>query len=290
MQTIRWFQMQPNTHVGLNTARPDSLRDDILRSLNTLGREYKVSFSDALLYMKADNWPADTPSAKADGVQQFQAQDFRVFAFIDNEPENLQGVAAIDPLQEILLLHADSIFQSKRASLPLRAIGGSDYDLTSLISKESLSQHSHFVWRGITDRDRLKQFLQSDVHWAEYEVQVNLMQPGPILGPVPATAQAARFGQIGQIALDDALSAVWRKGKGVKLNLTIGGSLLDHVLHRVDSYCFDGRIFGSQGISIALVPTVFVFCLAPIRGRSLSAPLIFWLRLSLMLRSGPGNC
>ncbi|HVF08430.1 MAG TPA: hypothetical protein VNC60_07635 [Actinomycetota bacterium] len=34
---IRWFQMQPGTHVALNTGRAESLREVTLRSLNAIG-------------------------------------------------------------------------------------------------------------------------------------------------------------------------------------------------------------------------------------------------------------
>lgn len=34
MEVIRWFQMQPNTFVALNTGRPEALRSATLRSLN----------------------------------------------------------------------------------------------------------------------------------------------------------------------------------------------------------------------------------------------------------------
>ena len=34
LEVIRWFQLQPATFVGLNTGRPEQLRDETLRSLN----------------------------------------------------------------------------------------------------------------------------------------------------------------------------------------------------------------------------------------------------------------
>ena len=42
LEVVRWYQLQPNTFVGLNTGRPEALRQDTLRSLNELGKEYKV--------------------------------------------------------------------------------------------------------------------------------------------------------------------------------------------------------------------------------------------------------
>ena len=146
LEVIRWFQMQPNTYVGLNTARPERIRDDTLHSLNRLGEAYKVNFSQDLLFMMPNDWSQSAPRAKALGVEQFRQAGFHVFAFVDNEPDNLAGVSEVDPAHEILLLHADTIFHSKRTKLPVRAVAGFEYDLTELIPQRSLPQHIHFVW------------------------------------------------------------------------------------------------------------------------------------------------
>ncbi len=71
MEVIRWFQMQPNTSVGLNTGRPEHLRADTLRSLNALGEEYKVSFSNDLLYMNPHGWEKNVCASKAEGIRDF---------------------------------------------------------------------------------------------------------------------------------------------------------------------------------------------------------------------------
>lgn len=38
LDVVRWFQKQPNTFVGLNTGRPESLRTNTLKTLNAWGR------------------------------------------------------------------------------------------------------------------------------------------------------------------------------------------------------------------------------------------------------------
>ena len=47
---IRWFQLQPGTHVALNTGRGDHMRDATLESLNTVGAAYRVRFEPELLF------------------------------------------------------------------------------------------------------------------------------------------------------------------------------------------------------------------------------------------------
>ena len=241
LETIRWFQMQPNTVVGLNTARPESLRRDTLRSLNKLGQAYKVTFEDALLYMKPDDWPTDSPAAKVEGIRTFQAQGYRVFAFIDNEPENIQAVAEYDVDDAMLLLHADTIFRSKKTQLTARVVGGKDYDLTELISKETLPQHIQFVWHGINDIANLGQFLRSDVHWGEFRAQSELLNSMYYLQTQAANQTAPRGDTAWLATLDDTLTRVRSRGKGIKINLDVDNQVLETVLERVDRYRFSGE-------------------------------------------------
>ena len=63
----------------------------------------------------------------------FRDKGFRVFAFIDNEPENLRSVEKVNTNKEILLLHANTIYKSNKDMLPIKAISGSSYDVNDLI-------------------------------------------------------------------------------------------------------------------------------------------------------------
>jgi hypothetical protein len=239
LEVIRWFQMQPNTAVGLNTGRPEAIRKDTLRSLNKLGQEYKVHFSNDLLYMRASNDQA-TPEAKVLGVKYFQQAGYRVFAFIDNEPDNLEAISKIDPEREILLLHADTIFQSKRVRLPGHTISGNEYDLTELISKEALPQHIHFVWQGLNDAINLGQFLASNVYWGELDIRMS-----PTTGcDLILRQDSFRMVPLQQdetwLTLDDALDRLRYRDKGVLLDLKAGGQVIDRVLNLVVTYGFNG--------------------------------------------------
>ncbi len=226
LEVIRWFQMQPDAYVGLNTARPDSLRNDTLRSLNKLGQEYKVSFTDELLYMRPADWAGEVSEAKVAGIRYFQQQGYRIFAFVDNEPDNLYAVSQADPEQEILLLHADTIFKSQRAKLPTRIVGGNIYDLTELIPRKELPQHIQFVWRGLNYVDNLAQFLVSDVHWGELAIWLNAVSEELVsLYFVGEPFQALDFQEI--------LTHIRRRGKGIKLDLRVGGQLVESGIEQV---------------------------------------------------------
>lgn len=120
MEIIHWLKQQPDIEIGLNTGRPEIIREDTLKCLNTLASEYEFSFADDLLYMNPGDWEEQVVYHKVAGIQYFQRRGYRVVAFIDNEPANLAAVAAYD--EAILLLHADTLYESDDRSLPQHSI------------------------------------------------------------------------------------------------------------------------------------------------------------------------
>ncbi len=246
LEVIRWFQLRPDTYVGLNTARPESLRHETVRSLNNLGREYKVDFAAQLLYMRPDDWAEPTPQAKAAGIRYFQQLGYRVFAFVDNEPVNLEAVAAIDPQQEILLLHADTIFESKRTQLPAHTVGGNQYDLTALISAADLPRHIHFVWSGLNDRSNLAMFLASDVHWGELSLWLDSLSD-EFISLFGFFAEAA----FQKLEFNETLARLRIQEKGVRLDLKAGSRLIDRVLELVELCDFrDANLWFNGSIEV----------------------------------------
>ncbi len=139
LDVVRWFQEQPNTYVGLNTGRPESLRKNTLNTLNSWGKQHDIVFLDELLYMRSSNHIENIVCAKVAGIDYFRQIGYRIIAFFDNEPENLKAVGEADLHDEILLLHADTIFKSDINSLPQRVVKGSVYDFTKLSTERRMS-------------------------------------------------------------------------------------------------------------------------------------------------------
>lgn len=167
LDVIRWFQLQPNTHVGLNTSRAESLREETLCSLNKLGREYRVHFSSDLMFMREATGHRDIAAAKIAGIQHFRDTGYRPFAMVDNQPQNLEAVATCDPDGDILLLHAGTLFQNRLEHIPATAVHGNVYDLTELIPSKSLPRHIQFVWQGVNNEAIFSEFLRSNIRWAD---------------------------------------------------------------------------------------------------------------------------
>ncbi len=238
LEVIRWFQLQPNTTIALNTGRPESLRTDTLRSLNKLGKEYKVLFSDELLHMNPHGWGEEVENTKVAGILHFQDAGYRIIGFVDNEPDNLKAVSQIDSQKEILLLHANTIFESKRSGLSLNMVKGKEYDLTELIPENALPQHIQFVWHGINDEGNLRQFLSSDISWGECDVRLdptgkNLILRHDSFVKTPFTLEEEWY------EFDSFLRCLLQTGKSIKLDLKAGGILIDKVQMFIDVHQFN---------------------------------------------------
>ncbi len=236
MEVIRWFQLQPRTSVGLNTGRPSRIREDTLRSLNELGKEYRVTFSEQMLFMNPGAWEEDVENSKAKGVRQFETQGYRVVAMIDNEPDNLTAVADADETGEILLLHADTVFESKRAALPAGTAGGTEYDLTELITEKDLPQRVQFVWHGLNDEANIRQFLASDIHWAEFDVR--RAPDGTLILRHDSFEKTPLMEDEEFILIGDMLTRLEKFDRCVKLDLKEGGEVIDRILDLVSERRF----------------------------------------------------
>lgn len=238
MEVVRWFQMQPNTFVGLNTGRPEFLREDTLRSLNKLGEEYKVHFPNKFLHMNPNGWEKHVAGSKAECVNHFSRSGYRIFAIVDNEPENLNAISKVDKEQEILLLHADTIFESKRRRLPKRTVSGKTYDITELIHEKALPQHIQFVWHGVNDEANLRQFLISNIQWAECDVRLEPTGTDIVLHH-DSFDQTSLNEHEDFLFLNDVLNQIKDMGKSIKLDLKEDGTLVGRLIellkiHRLD--------------------------------------------------------
>ena len=227
MEVIRWFQLQPNTDVALNTGRPESLREDTLRSLNALGGACRVSFSSALLHMNADGNETRVAEAKADGIALFRRRGYRVVAVIDNEPLNIETMAQADDEGSILFLHADTLFLSKARRLP-RTVSGSEYDLTRLLGSSGIPERVQFVWHGANSEAALEAFLGSSMQWCEADLR---MDPYGMLVLRDESFEDRPWRRDEELlGFDRFVSRAASHGKSMKLDLERGGSVLDRVL------------------------------------------------------------
>jgi hypothetical protein len=172
LDVIRWFQIQPDTSVALNTGRPEYLRAQTLQSLNALGEEYRVEFSSELLHMNPRAWEEGVAQTKVAALTAFGDAGYRVFAVVDNEPANIQAMAEADAASEILFLHACTLYESARTPTP-RTVSGEAYDITALVSERAVPQHVQMVWHGVNDEWNLRQFLGSRVTWGECDLRTD---------------------------------------------------------------------------------------------------------------------
>jgi hypothetical protein len=291
LEVIRWFQLQPETFVGLNTGRPELLRDETLRSLNALGREYRVEFRSDLMVMNERGGEEDVLDSKVAGLRKLTDAGYRPFAVVDNEPAVIAALAEADESKEILFLHAQTLSESRRVPTP-RTVRGRSYDLTALVAESDLPQHVQLVWHGVNDEANVRQFLGSRVQWAECDVRRDPLGRLVLRHDSFATTPWSRTEPV--LFLDDLLARLHEHGRGVKLDLKEGEAVLDDVLAAVDAHGFDdknlwfnGRIeaLGEDGIRrlVAAHSDAIVQCpvdfLAPL---VLAAPERAWDTITLL--------
>ena len=245
---IRWFQLQPNTSVGLISGRPEKLKDVTLRSLNRLGEPHRVHFNDELLVMNPGEWDQDVEASKINGLRHYQTEGYHVFAVIDNEPSVLEALAPLAEETGTLLLHANTIFESQGDSIPRGAARGEDYRLTDLVPGEgALPPRVQLVWHGVNDQDNLRQFIVSDVFWAEVDVRRD--SAGEFICRHDSFEARPALPDEEWLTLDKMVREVAKHDRGIKFDLKGGQDVLDRVLKIVtdegfpeDRLWFNGEI------------------------------------------------
>jgi hypothetical protein len=274
LELVRWFQIQPNTVVGLATGRPEKLRADTLLSLNALGRRTRVEFSSDLLVLNPGDWEEGVAGVKVAAVKHFREQGFHVFAFMDNEPSNLNAMAQAETSDELLLLHADTIFESRRDQLPEEAVGGNEYRLDELVAEADLPTGVQLVWHGVNSRNNLAQFLGSGVQWAETDAT---LVPGhsEVMVRHDTIAERPLAQSEELITLEEVADGVVGAGRGLKIDLKGGAGLLDQVLALVeDKGIEDERLWFNANI-VAIGESGFRTLAARHPGAITSCPVDF---------------
>lgn len=101
-----WLHGQPRTAVGINSARPEFLRQDTLRCLNGLAAGSGLCLMDGLAWFTPHGWRDDVFASKLAAITQAQRRGDRVIAMIDSNPALLAGLAAADHGDDMLLLYS----------------------------------------------------------------------------------------------------------------------------------------------------------------------------------------
>jgi phosphoglycolate phosphatase-like HAD superfamily hydrolase len=269
---IRWFQLQPRTHVALNTGRAESMRELTLASLNALGALHRVAFEPELLFMNRMGVDDDVSPAKIEGLRRLRLAGYRIAAVVDNEPELISAMAAADETGEILFLHADTIFASRREPTS-RTVSGSTYGLTGLVEEAELGRRVTLVWHGVNDEHNLQQFLASEIGWAEIDVRRDPI--GRLVLRHDSFLESPWARGEPQLPLRECLELLRSWGRSVKVDLKEGGEVVAEVLEAVRQFGFSDEELWFNGSIQTLGPEGYA-CLRRARsGSILQSPIDF---------------
>jgi len=154
----------------------------------------------------------------------------------------------VDGDNEILLLHADTIFESKRKRLPARAVSGDSYDLTQLAQEALLPHHIQFVWHGVNSDANIRQFVAADVQWAEVDARLSRDKRDIVLRNEPFDGAAAD-GAASVKKFDDVVQVLLAANKSVKIDLKENGLPVDMVIQLLtDCGAEDSRLWFNADI------------------------------------------
>jgi hypothetical protein len=186
--------------------------------------------------MNPHGWDRRVEEGKVEGLRRLRRAGLRIVAVVDNEPANLACMADADDTGEILFLHADTLFESRRVSIP-RSVSGREYSLSGLIAERHVPDRTRFVWHGVNDAGNLRQFLVSDVRWAECDVRMDplgrLVVRHDSFEELPWRRSEQRF------LFDDWLRAVSGAGRSAKLDLKEDGDVVTAALAAARTYGMD---------------------------------------------------
>lgn len=279
LSVIRWFQLQPRTHVALNTGRSVSMREKTLASLNELGVRHRIAFEPELLFMNAaTDTESDVAVAKVGALRRLRDAGYRIVAVVDNEPAMIRAMAESDQRREILFLHADTIFASRREPTP-RTVSGSRYGLSRLIAEHDVERRVTLVWHGVNDRHNLQQFIASDVGWAEVDVRRDPI--GRLVLRHDSFTDWPWTREEDLMSLDECLEALRVAGRSVKLDLKEGLETVPDVSEAIEAFGFADDQLWFNGSIQDLGPGGFVQLRKCRPGALLQTPIDFLVPLLL---------
>jgi hypothetical protein len=180
-------------------------------------------------------------------------------------------MAEADETGEVLFLHADTIFASRREPTP-RIVSGSTYGLAGLVDEAEVGRRTTLVWHGVNDDDNLREFLGSEIGWAEVDVRRD--PTGRLVLRHDSFVESPWTRAEPVLLLRDCLEVLRWTGRSVKLDLkdaAVVGDALDLVR------CFgfsDGELWFNGNVD-TLGPSGFGRLRHAHPGAILQAPIDF---------------
>jgi hypothetical protein len=217
-------------------------------------------------------------SGKIEGLRRLRLAGYRVVAVIDNEPALIRAMAEADETGEILFLHADTMFASRREPTP-RTVSGSTYGLTGLVDEAELGRRVTLAWHGVNDDDNLQEFLASEVRWAELDVRRD--PRGRLVLRHDSFVESPWSRDEPLLPFRDCLEVLRWTGRSVKLDLKEGGEVVDEVLDVVRRFGFSDEELWFNGVIQTLGRDGFARVHQARPGAILQSPIDFLVPLLL---------
>ncbi|MBM3943936.1 MAG: hypothetical protein FJ317_00395 [SAR202 cluster bacterium] len=124
----------------------------------------------------------------------------------------------------------------------------------ALATERSLPRHVQFVWHGANNRANLRQFLASNIQWAEVDVRLDPSAGQLVLRHDPLGEPSAGSDSVPML-LEEAVEATRFFGKSLKLDLKEGGRTLDRIVETLASRGVDSsRLWFNGNVEVLREP------------------------------------
>lgn len=121
-------------------------------------------------------------------------------------------------------------------------------DIEAVIAEGLYPYHIQLVRSGVNSRSDLGGFLSSDMKWAELDVWLNPASDSMILRDFSFEKKPPHVNET-FFSLEDCLGPLFKYGRGAKINIREGGSVLDLLKKEIDYYnVHDSNLWFSSGI------------------------------------------
>lgn len=121
-------------------------------------------------------------------------------------------------------------------------------DTEAVIAEGLYPSHIQLVRSGVNSRSDLQGFLSSDMKWAEMDIWLNPANDSLILRDCSFEKKPPLVNEAFS-SLEDCLAPLFKYGRGAKINIREGGTVLDILKKEIDCYNVDySKLWFSSGI------------------------------------------
>ncbi len=228
LDVLKWFISQPMTEIGLVYYEGTYPTQVIRQAIEANLKKKRIESNQVKIISIPEG---NRASGVRKTIEQMESEGCKVIAFVDWNQDVIEALASTPLREHVLFTHFSPY--NKPAPHRQKINGfireGSEFKLSSLITKEMLPHAVQLVWHGVNSKNNLGQFLDSNIQWAEIDVRDDIATGDLILRhdgleetPLHEEEQVLRFA--------DTLRLLLKNGRNVKIDFKTNRHVFEEVV------------------------------------------------------------